>query len=78
MIVAMHHDQQILLIYINLNSRKSHESGTTPVTKDTVMLTENPINKNSNATDHRSAEIILIGDSIIKQVNPRKLTKKSE
>ena len=59
-----------------LISRKSHESGATPVTKDTVMLTENPINKNSNATDHRSAEIILIGDSIIKQIYPRKLTKK--
>ena len=59
-----------------LISRKNHESRTTPVTKDTVMLTENPINKNSNAIDHRSAEIILIGDSIIKQINPRKLTKK--
>ena len=59
-----------------LISQKRHESGTIPVTKDTVMLTENSIAKNGNATDHRSAEIILIGDSIIKHIEPRKLTKK--
>jgi hypothetical protein len=59
-----------------LTSKKRFESGITPVAKDTVIVTKNSGTENSKDTDYRSSEIVLIGDSIIKHIDPKKLAKR--
>jgi hypothetical protein len=59
-----------------LTSQKRFESGITPVAKDTVIVTKNSGTENSKDTDYRSSEIVLIGDSIIKHIDPKKLAKR--
>jgi hypothetical protein len=59
-----------------LTSQKRFESGITPVAKDTVIVTKNSGMENSKDTDYRSSEIVLIGDSIIKHIDPKKLAKR--
>ena len=59
-----------------LTSQKRFESGITPVAKDTVSVTKNSGTENSKDTDYRSSEIVLIGDSIIKHIDPKKLAKR--
>ncbi len=59
-----------------LTSQKRSESGITPVAKDTVIVTQNSGTENSKHADYRSSEIVFIGDSIIKHIDPKKLAKR--
>ena len=58
-----------------LTSQKRSESGITPVAKDTVIVAQNLGMENSKDAGYRSSEIVLIGDSIIKHIDPKKACK---
>ncbi len=58
-----------------LMSQKRSESGITPVAKDTVIVTQNLGTENSKDVGYRSSEIVLIGDSIVKHIDPKKACK---